>query len=34
MSSRIKLGIIPDESETEEINSEVEVEEDFVEKSE
>ena len=34
MSSRIKLGIIPDESETEEINSEVEVEEDSVEKSE
>ena len=34
MSSRIKLGIIPDESETEEINSEVEVDEDFVEKSE
>ena len=34
MSSRIKLGIIPDDSETEEINSEVEVDEDFVEKSE
>ena len=34
MSSRIKLGIIPDESEAEEINSEVEVEEDSVEKSE
>ena len=34
MSSRIKLGIIPDESETEEINSEVEVEEDSIEKSE
>jgi N utilization substance protein A len=34
MSSRIKLGIIPDESETEEINSEVEVEEGSVEKSE
>jgi hypothetical protein len=34
MSSRIKLGIIPDESEAEEINSEVEVEEDSVEKVE
>jgi len=34
MSSRIKLGIIPDENESEEINNEVEVEEDSLEKSE
>ncbi|MBN44114.1 MAG: transcription termination/antitermination protein NusA [Rhodobiaceae bacterium] len=34
MSSRVKLGIIPDESKNEKINSEVEVEEDSVEKSE
>ena len=34
MSSRIKLGIIPDESDSEEINNEVEVEENSDEKSE
>jgi hypothetical protein len=34
MSSRIKLGIIPDESDSEEINNEGEVEENSDEKSE
>ena len=34
MSSRMKLGIIPDDSEVEEIDNKYEVEEDSAEKSE